>query len=62
MLVHVEFDWSDEFGPCLDCGLPAAYEITHTPTWTARYCSVCTAEHAYLGDTNIAYLFAADDE
>jgi hypothetical protein len=26
-IVHVEFDWTDEFGTCYDCGHPAFFAL-----------------------------------
>ena len=60
-LVHVEFDWSDEFGFCYECGRPAAYTVGHDQDGTtadARLrCSVCAALNAWEGET-LTYLFA----
>lgn len=59
-LVHVEFDWSDEFGFCYDCGRPAAYEIGHSQDGTSPQarlrCSVCAASAAWEGE-ELTYLF-----
>jgi hypothetical protein len=55
-LVHVEFDWSDEFGRCYDCGLPAAYETGTRSTRRELLCSVCAAQHAADGEV-LTYLF-----
>lgn len=60
-LVKVEFEWDDRFGPCYDCGRPAAYVVGHefdgtTPEARLR-CSVDAAMAAYEGE-NIVWLFA----
>lgn len=60
-LVHVAFDWSDEFGVCYDCGLPAAYRVESSYESlqgdAALRCSVCAAMAASEGEP-ITYLFA----
>lgn len=56
-LVHVEFDWSPEYGDCYDCGLPAAYKTDDPPAHIL--CSVCAAAAAAEGE-RITWLFADD--
>ena len=64
-LVHVEFDWSDEYGECYECGRPAAYALDYNFAndrgAAALRCSVCAALAASEG-ARITWLFAEDDE
>ena len=49
-LVHVSFEWSDRFGECYECGLPAAYESSeHDAQPESLRCSVCAAQDAARG-------------
>lgn len=59
MIVKVEFEWDDRFGPCYDCGRPAAYEIDEPKlSREARLrCSTCAATAAAEGE-RIVWLFA----
>jgi hypothetical protein len=57
-LVDVHFKWSDQFGACYECGLPAAfarsyhYTPSHLPVWprecadNMKLCAVCAANAA----------------
>lgn len=62
-MVHVEFDWSDEFGFCEDCGdLPASYRapdlvVTHVEEGEEpvvqhgqKLCPICAALWASYGE------------
>lgn len=46
--------WSDEHGPCYDCGLPAAFwrssERREAPTEADKLCAVCAANAAVDGE------------
>ena len=61
----VTFRWSTQYGECLDCGLPAAYEmpgIYGPGTPPARFCSVCAATNVSLGNGDrLVYLFGDED-
>lgn len=65
-LVAVSFHWDDRFGPCYDCGRPAAYEAPDIygkdkPVSQAnRFCGVCAAIHAADGE-RIIWLFREND-
>jgi len=50
-LVPVVFAWSEKYGQCYDCGLPAAYCIGDDYEDEAHLrCSICAAELAAGGD------------
>lgn len=63
--VHVEFNWSNKWGECYECGLPAAFYITDAPrssstkiTDEKKRCAVCAANAAAVGE-EIARIEAA---
>lgn len=58
-IIDVHFQWSDEKGPCQECGLPAAYDVidAYGPGRHMRTCCRCAALQAAQGMT-IVHLFA----
>lgn len=56
-IIRVVFEWSDEFGRCYECGVPAAYTSSeHKALPENLRCSVCAAQDA-AGGATINYLF-----
>ena len=58
-LVTVTFQWDDTYGPCDECGLPAAYDVHGrygTDPRVDRMCCRCAALAAADGAT-LVYLF-----
>jgi hypothetical protein len=59
-LVAVLFHWHTDFGPCSECGLPAAYTTEEaTVRW---YCCVCAARAAAEGTTIVRLEEEGDEE
>lgn len=52
-LATVVFQWSEEWGECYDCGLPAAFMVGPDTAFTAEglRCAVCAAQAACEGET-----------
>lgn len=74
-ILKVEFKWDDRYGPCYDCGAPAAYAVEidkgdrANPFYTAemtpvanRRCSVCAAYDMTHGTDveTVMWLFEED--
>lgn len=53
MLVEVKFQWSDEYGTCYECGLPAAFLVgdrKQSADSADLRCAVCAANAAADGE------------
>jgi hypothetical protein len=57
--VIVTFVWAADHGECVQCGLPAAYDVldTYGKGEHMRTCSVCAAQEAAEGGHALRYLF-----
>lgn len=57
----IVMQWSEEYGECYDCGLPAAYAVELYPSSppedrNENLCSVCAAHHAWQGERIVNWL------
>lgn len=52
MLVTVIFQWVDQYGPCYECGRPAAFFVGKDdgPRPQTKRCAVCAANAAADGE------------